>query len=97
MAVFLFLRFFMLTSALRPSACRRPMLRPSPTGQPPVHRQDPDIAALGAKVQDSLLTTRLLTKLRLNGTLEIKPTRLGFEFTAPGQRRCPMPVGSIRR
>lgn len=46
--------------------------------QPPAHLQDPEIASLGAKVQDSLLTTRLLAKLPVDGTLEIKPTRFGI-------------------
>ena len=52
---------------------------------PPEHLQDLEIAGLEDKVRDALLTTRLMMKLPLNQNLKVKPTRLGFEFTVPGQ------------
>jgi hypothetical protein len=51
---------------------------------PPAHLDDPEIVELGDKTRRALLTTRLLAKLPLNGSLSIKPTRLGFEFAADG-------------
>lgn len=53
--------------------------------QPPEHLQDPEIAGLGDRVRDGLLTTKLLMKLPLDRNLHIKPTRLGFAFTPAGQ------------
>jgi hypothetical protein len=53
--------------------------------QPPEHLQDPEIAGLGDKVRDGLLTTKLLAKLPLDRNLHINPTRLGFDFTVSGQ------------
>jgi hypothetical protein len=53
--------------------------------QPPAHLQDPEIAGLGEKVLVELLTSKLMTKLPLDQTLHIKPTRLGFDFTVAGQ------------
>jgi len=52
---------------------------------PPEHLQDLEIAGLEDKVREGLLTTRLIVKLPLNQNLNIKPTRLGFQFTIPGQ------------
>jgi hypothetical protein len=51
---------------------------------PPAHLDDPEIVELGDKLRRSLLTTKLLAKLPLNGCLSVKPTRTGFEFTADG-------------
>jgi membrane protein YqaA with SNARE-associated domain len=51
----------------------------------PEHLQDLEIAGLEDKVRDGLLTTKLIVKLPLNQSLQIKPTRLGFQFTAAGQ------------
>lgn len=52
---------------------------------PPEHLQDLEIAGLEDKIRDGLITTRLLVKLPLNQNLQVKPTRLGFEFIVPGQ------------
>jgi len=52
---------------------------------PPEHLQDLEIAGLEDKVREGLLTTKLIVKLPLNQSLQVKPTRLGFQFTVPGQ------------
>jgi len=51
----------------------------------PEYFQDPEIARLDDKVRAELLTTRLAVRLPLDRNLQIRPTRLGFEFIVDGQ------------
>jgi len=52
---------------------------------PAAHLQDPEIVGLDEKTRGQLIMTQLEIKLPLNQNLQVKPTRLGFEFNTPGQ------------
>ncbi len=51
---------------------------------PPAFLQDPEVAEVSDEIRRQLLTTELIVKLPLDQNLRVTPTRLGFQFSAPG-------------
>jgi len=53
--------------------------------EPPEHLADPELAQLDDKLRKQLLKTSLVARLQLADILQVKNTRLGFEFSIKGQ------------